>query len=95
MKLFDSHCHLDDKGYKRDFKSVLKRAHAAGVKCMLTVGASHKGSSRAVSIAESNPGVYASVGVHPHYARDRKSVGLLQGDIVRSNFRTFRLVLET
>lgn len=69
MKLFDSHCHLDDKQYNRDFKGVLKRAAAAGVKRMLTVGVSHKGSSRAVSIAESNSGVYASVGVHPHYAR--------------------------
>ena len=69
MKLFDSHCHLDDKQYNRDFKSVLKRADAAGVKCMLTVGVGHKGSSQAVSIAESNPGVYASIGVHPHYAR--------------------------
>ena len=69
MKLFDSHCHLDDKQYKRDFKSVLKRAVAAGVKSMLTVGVSHKGSSQAVSLAESNPGVYAAVGVHPHFAR--------------------------
>jgi TatD DNase family protein len=69
MKLFDSHCHLDDKHYNRDFKSVLKRADAAGVKCMLTVGVSHKGSSQAVYLAEANPGVYASVGVHPHYAR--------------------------
>ena len=69
MRLFDSHCHLDDKQYNRDFKGVLKRAAAAGVECMLTVGVSHKGSSQAVSLAESNPGVYASVGVHPHYAR--------------------------
>jgi TatD DNase family protein len=69
MKLFDSHCHLDDKLYHRDLKKVLKRASIAGVACMLTVGVSHKGSSQAVSLAESNPGVYASVGVHPHYAR--------------------------
>lgn len=69
MKLFDSHCHLDDKQYNRDFKGVLKRAATAGVKCMLTVGTSHKSSSQAVSLAKSNPGVYASVGVHPHYAR--------------------------
>ena len=69
MKLFDSHCHLDDKQYNRDIKGVLKRAVAAGVKCMLTVGVSHKSSSQAVSLAESNPGIFASVGVHPHYAR--------------------------
>ncbi|MGD8523771.1 MAG: TatD family hydrolase [Desulfobacterales bacterium] len=69
MKLFDSHCHLDDKQYNRDLKGVLKRAAAAGVECMLSVGASHKSSSQAVSLAESNPGIFASVGVHPHYAR--------------------------
>jgi len=68
MKLFDSHCHLDDKQYNRDIKGVLQRAAGAGVKYMLTVGASHKSSSLAVSLAESNPGVFASVGVHPHYA---------------------------
>ena len=69
MKLFDSHCHLDDKQYNRDVKRVLKRAAAAGVKGMLTVGVSHKSSLQAVSLAESNPGIFASVGVHPHYAR--------------------------
>lgn len=69
MKLFDSHCHLDDKQYNRDFKGVLKRAAAAGVNCMLTVGVSHKSSSQAVLLADSSPGIFASVGVHPHYAR--------------------------
>jgi TatD DNase family protein len=69
MKLFDSHCHLDDKLYNRDLKSVLKRAAGAGIECMLTIGVSHKSSSQAVSLAESNPGVFASVGVHPHFAR--------------------------
>ncbi len=69
MKLFDSHCHLDDKLYNRDLGRVLKRANNAGVVCMLTVGVNHKGSSRAVSLAESQTGIFASVGVHPHYAR--------------------------
>ena len=45
------------------------RAATAGVKRMLSVGTSHKSSSQAVSLAESNFGVFASVGVHPHYAR--------------------------
>jgi TatD DNase family protein len=68
MQLFDSHCHLDDKQYNRDFSGVLKRAATAGVKGMLTVGVNHESSTQAVSLAESNPGVYASVGVHPHDA---------------------------
>ena len=69
MKLFDSHCHLDDKQYNRDLGKVLKRAINSGVECMLTVGVNHKSSSQAVSLAESNAGIFASVGVHPHYAR--------------------------
>ena len=76
MKLFDSHCHLDDKLYNRDLAGVLKRAASAGVLCMLTVGVNHKSSSKAVSLAESNPGVFASVGVHPHYARQCGSATL-------------------
>ena len=69
MNFFDSHCHLDDKQYRRDLKGVLNRAAAAGVQAMLTVGTNHKSSSQAVALAEANPGIYASVGVHPHDAR--------------------------
>jgi TatD DNase family protein len=76
MKLFDSHCHLDDKQYYRDFKRVLRRAEKAGVKCMLTVGVNQKSSSQAVALAESHPGIYASVGVHPHDAGDCNSATL-------------------
>ena len=76
MKLFDSHCHLDDKQYYRDFKGVLKRAEKAGVKCMLTVGVNQKSSSQAVALAESQPGIYAAVGVHPHDAADCNSATL-------------------
>jgi TatD DNase family protein len=76
MKLFDSHCHLDDKQYFRDFRGVLKRAEKAGVKCMLTVGVNQKSSSQAVSLADSYPGIYASVGVHPHDARRCNSATL-------------------
>ncbi|MGD9220410.1 MAG: TatD family hydrolase, partial [Desulfobacterales bacterium] len=31
MKLFDSHCHLDDKSYRKDLERVIERAHRAGV----------------------------------------------------------------
>jgi len=69
MKLFDSHCHLDDKAYAKDIKQVMERAHRNGVAQMMTVGVNRKTAARAVSLAESNPGVYAAVGFHPHDAR--------------------------
>ena len=75
MKLFDSHCHLDDKTYTRDLDEVIKRARSAGVNRLMTIGVNGKTSARAVELAESHPEIYASVGVHPHDAGNcRESV---------------------
>ncbi len=70
MKLFDSHCHLDDHLYDNDQKDVISKAIAAGVSGMMVVGVSHKSSVKAVSLAEKFPGLFASVGIHPHDAKD-------------------------
>ena len=68
MQLFDSHCHLDDSSYKKDLDKVIQRAHKSNVKRLMTIGVNAKTSARAVELAEFHPGVYASVGVHPHDA---------------------------
>jgi TatD DNase family protein len=68
MKLFDSHCHLDDKAYRKDLARVIDRARQAGVARMMTVGVNKKTALRAVELAKSQPGIYASVGFHPHDA---------------------------
>jgi TatD DNase family protein len=68
-KIFDSHCHLDDKVYAGDLEAVIQRAHKAGVTRMVTVGTNKKTSAQAVSLAEYYQGIiFASVGVHPHDA---------------------------
>jgi TatD DNase family protein len=74
MKIFDSHCHLDDKSYHRDLNSVLDRAHSAGVDRMMTIGINKRTSEIAVSLAQSHAGVWASVGVHPHDVKNCKAV---------------------
>ncbi len=68
MKLFDSHCHLDDRAFKKDLKSTIERASAAGVSEMMIAGVDLKTAERAVSIADQYKGVYAAVGIHPHHA---------------------------
>lgn len=68
MKLFDSHCHLDDNSYDKDIENVIKSAEANGVFRMMIAGTNKKSSQKAVSMAESYQGIYASVGVHPHDA---------------------------
>lgn len=66
MKIFDSHCHLDDKSYAKDLEAVIERARSAGVTRMMTIGVNKRTSVQAVSLARSHTGIYASVGIHPH-----------------------------
>jgi TatD DNase family protein len=70
MKLFDSHCHLDDRAYEKDIDSVIRRANIAGISKIMTVGIDRKSSAKAVKLAEKYPECYASVGVHPHDAKE-------------------------
>ena len=66
MKIFDSHCHLDDKSFAKDLDAVIERARSAGVARMMTIGVNKRTSAQAVSLAQSHDGIYASVGIHPH-----------------------------
>lgn len=70
MHLFDSHCHLDDASYRDDLEGVFERARAAGVVRMMTIGVTLETSRQAVDLANARPGVWASVGVHPHDAQE-------------------------
>ena len=59
MKIFDSHCHLDDKAYRKDIAGVIERARENGVARMMTVGVNKKTAERALELAESHAGIYA------------------------------------
>ncbi|MFZ7125553.1 MAG: TatD family hydrolase [Desulfobacterales bacterium] len=69
MKLFDSHCHLDDRSYESELDAVIERARAAGVTAVMAVGIDEPSSLRVVEISDRYSGVFAAVGVHPHDAR--------------------------
>jgi len=69
LKLFESHCHLNDPAFVQDLDCVVKRANAAGIAGIMVVGTDLESSLKAVSISQSRPGIFASVGVHPHEAQ--------------------------
>ena len=69
MKIFDSHCHLDDRTFDADLDQVLERARQAGVTAMMVVGTDPGSSQRAVTLAQRHAGLFASVGIHPHDAK--------------------------
>ena len=64
----DSHCHLNYKGLVEEQAAVLERARAAGVAKMLNISTRASEWDEVVAVAEREPDVWASVGIHPHEA---------------------------
>lgn len=74
MTLVDSHCHLDDEQFKEDREAAIQRAVDAGVRRMLAIGTGEgpPDLEAAIRLADRNPIMFASVGVHPQYAANAK-----------------------
>lgn len=68
LKLFDTHCHLNDQAFQEDQEEVILRAKEAGVNKMAVIGFDLPSSREAVRLAKDNDSVYAGVGIHPHDA---------------------------
>ena len=68
--LVDSHAHVQLDNYIPDRDAVLARARNAGVHTILVIGFDLQTSRDAIDLAESHAGLYATVGLHPHDAKD-------------------------
>lgn len=68
--LIDTHAHLFCDDYKGRLDEVLQRAGEAGVAAVICVGLDLPTSEQAVTIAETHPGVWAAVGIHPHDSQE-------------------------
>jgi TatD DNase family protein len=66
----DSHAHLNDAAFAEDLDRVLSRAAAAEVTTVVDVGYDEKTSVRALEQAVKYPGLLATVGLHPHDAKN-------------------------
>jgi TatD DNase family protein len=68
--LVDSHAHLDGPEFDLDRADCLARARAQGVRTIVLIGASGdiESARRAVALAETDPELWATVGIHPHEA---------------------------
>ena len=76
MTWADSHCHVPYEGVGEE---VIGEARAAGVARMITVGTDAEQSRAAIETASRHDGVWATVGLHPHDAKQgvESVVGLL------------------
>ncbi len=68
--MIDSHCHLDFPQYAGKHNEVINEAVEAGVHTLINIGTDLKSSKYSIDLAEKYSEVYATVGVHPHDAKN-------------------------
>jgi TatD DNase family protein len=66
MRLADAHAHLDLPEMLPDQADVVRRAQEAGVDLIINVGIGLRQSQQVLHTAQKFPGVFATIGVHPH-----------------------------
>jgi TatD DNase family protein len=76
MELIDTHCHLTFEPLAGDVAGVIERSRAAGVSRWITVGTSLEDSRRVIELAGRYEGMYATVGIHPHDAKNADAAAL-------------------
>ncbi len=79
MYFIDTHAHIDMLKNLTPEEAV-SRSQDEGVKYIINVGSSISGSRKSIEYAKRFKDVFASVGVHPHYARDfgKKEIEILE-----------------
>lgn len=80
----DSHAHIQISQFNSDREAVIKRAAEANVSNILIIGFDLESSENAVNLAGKYENLYATIGMHPHDAKD------LTPDILN----TFRTLLN-
>jgi TatD DNase family protein len=75
VRLIDSHCHLNYEGLVERQGEVLDNARACGVCGFLNISTRQREWGEVVAVAEREPDVWASVGVHPHEADAHPDLG--------------------
>ena len=66
MKLFDSHCHLNDEKFNEDRKELIENLRRQGVKRLVTAGYSIESSKEAINLSKEYDFIYATIGISPN-----------------------------
>ena len=75
MRLIDSHCHLNYEGLVERQAEILDNARSSGVAGFLNISTRQREWAEIIALAEREPDVWASVGVHPHEAHAHPDLG--------------------
>lgn len=70
MEFIDTHCHLDFPDFDNDREEVIQRCKEKDIAYIINIGSSIKNSQRSIDLAKKYDFIYASVGIHPHDAKE-------------------------
>lgn len=70
LELVDTHCHIQFPDYGLDPAEAITNAEQVGVTRMIAVGCALPDTKAAVQMAAQYPQVWASIGLHPHEAKE-------------------------
>ncbi len=79
--MIDTHCHLTYDGLYERADDVIAQAKAAGVQQLVTIATSPGEAGKVLPLAEKHEGVYAAIGVHPHYAAKVSDINTLADEL--------------
>ena len=79
--LIDTHCHLYT--FEEEVSEVLTRANEANVNRTICIGAGHglESADLAIRLADNYQQVFATVGIHPHDAKEGISISALENHL--------------
>ncbi len=76
--MIDTHCHLYDQKLYNDLEQIILNAKESNISKMICIGDNLNTSDQSIQISEKYSNIYASVGIHPHEAKNAPSEYLKQ-----------------
>ena len=70
--LIDTHCHINDKRLINQHNYIMEELDNYDIASIINVGYDYDSSVERIKLSDIYSKVYASIGIHPHYAKDAK-----------------------
>ncbi len=68
--LFDTHAHLNDNRFDDDRGALISLLPSKNVSTVVNIGDSVEASKESIALAKEYPFIFATVGIHPHWAKE-------------------------
>lgn len=68
--MIDTHAHLNFPEFEGEIAAALGRAFRVGVSKIINIGTDQKTSKESVDLARKYPEIFATIGLHPHHAKE-------------------------